>query len=176
MKIIKDLYKAIIDSYPLWLIGSILIGWGTYANGWIRIGIGGLFIYLGITTAINDYQLDRQIEKWLRKNEGKLIFFYATKKKIQEKIKSEILPLFETNVLQAYYDGPRIVGDLEKINYLLKRIMAFNPKIKPHNPSIIKIKKGKLVVKDELKLLMEIQTEKEIDKQELRLRIRKACV
>lgn len=175
MKIVKDTYKAIIDSSPLWIIGGVLIGWGIHANGWIRMGIGILFIYWGIITAIKDYKLDRQIEKWINDNEGKFIFFYATKKKIQEKIKSEILPMFEANVLQAYYDGPKIVGDFEKINFLIRRIMNFNPKIKPHNPSIIKVENGEFVVKDELKLLMNIETEKEINKQELKIRIKKAC-
>ena len=173
MKIVKDIYKAIIDSSPLWIIGGVLMGWGIYANGWIRIGIGGFFIALGIINAIQDYKLDREIERWAEENNGKFIFFFAAKQKIQENIKSEVLPMFDENILQAFYEGPKIVGDLEQINFLLKRIMDFNPKIRPNNPSIIKIENGKFIVKDEFKSLMKIEAE--IDKQDLKQRIKKAC-
>ncbi len=175
MKVLKDILKSIIDSSILWIIGGILLGWGIYADGWIRMGLGVLVIYSGIVTAINDYKLDRQIEMWLEDHEGKFVFFYAANKKIQEKIKSEILPMFEVDILQAYYDGSKIVGDLEKVNHLLKRIMHFNPKIRPNNPTIIKIENGNFVVKDELKVLMKIVTESEIDKEDLKIRIKSAC-
>lgn len=173
MKATKDIYKAIIDSSVLWIIGGILIAWGIYAHGWIRTGLGFLFIYWGATTAIHDYKLDRQIEKWLIANNGKIIFFYPAKKLVQERIKNEILPMFDEKVLEAFYDGPKIVGDLEEINFLLRRVMFSNDRIRPNNPTIIEIKNGELLVKDELSFLTNL--EGEIDKSELQKRIKKAC-
>lgn len=175
MKLLKKIYKAVIPSTFFLVVGVIIMLWGTYVNGWGRMSIGGLLIYWSIKVSIQGYQLDQELEKWLKQNDGKFIFFFATKKKIQEKIKKEILPMFGEDVLQGYYEGPKIVGDLKQINYLLGRVMFFNPKIKPHHPSIIKIEQGDLIVKDELKILMEIN-ELDLDKQELKKRIKKACV
>lgn len=175
MKLLKKIYKAVIDSLFFLIIGVVVLLWGIYDNGWGRIIIGGFLICWSIELSIQSYQMDQELEKWLKQNDGKFIFFFATKKKIQEKIKIEILPMFEEDVLQGYYEGPKIVGDLKQINYLLGRVMFFYPKIKPHHPSIIKIEQGDLIVKDELKVLMEIN-ELDLDKQKLRKRIKKACV
>ena len=172
---IKYIYKSIIDSSISWIIGGILIIWGIYANGWIRIGIGFLLIYGEIITAINNYKLDRQIEKWLKENNGKFLFFYPTKKHIQQRIKNEILPLFDENVLQAFYEGPKIIGDLEKINFLLKRVMLFDKRIRPNNPAIIEIKNGEFIIKDELSFLVNLKDNTDIDKKGLQKRIKKAC-
>ncbi|GAL87786.1 hypothetical protein MYP_5017 [Sporocytophaga myxococcoides] len=168
------IYKAIISTSFLWVIGLLLVLWGYYADGIIRILIGFLFIYLAIKSAISDYKLDTEIEGWLIKNQGRIIFFYPTKLPIQNKIKEEILPLFPDNILQAYYDGPKIVGDLEPIRFLIKRIMFLNPKIRPNYPTIIRIENKDLIVKEELVELMGIH-KKRIDLNEIKRRIENAC-
>jgi len=123
-------------------------------------------------TSVKNYRLDAEINIWLKENDSRLIFFYATKKEIQERIRGSILPILDESVLQVYYDGPKIVGDLEGINHLLRRIMSCNPKIRPHNPSIVKIENGEFIVKDEFKFMME--SDIKVDEQNLKKRLRKA--
>ena len=53
--------------------------------------------------------------------------------------------------------------------------MFLNNRIRPNNPSIIEIKDGEFVVKDELSILMNLNGDTEIDKIELQKRIKRAC-
>ena len=171
---IRNVAKAAAYSSPLWITGVILLGWGIYTDGWIRIGISVVFIFLSVMKSINRYRLDRKTEKWLSDHEGKLVFFYATTKKTHERIRSEILPLFEPGILQVYYDGPKLVGHIKSTAILIS-MMNSDVRIRPHNPVIIKIENGTFVIKDELNLLMEIEKAGVIDYQTLKARIKEAC-
>ena len=176
MKVIKDISRAVAEFWFIFLLGGILMTCGYNESSWFSYITGCFLIYIGISSASHFYKYQRKLEKWLVKNEGNILFFYPTKKKIQQRIQAEVLPLFEGDFLQAYYDGPNIVGDLEELYFLLKPVIFPNSAIRPNNPAIIQIRNGKFVVKDELKVLMNLADRNwEVDKEKLRKRIREAC-
>ena len=168
------IYKAVSDTWFLWLIAGILILWGYYNDGWIRIGFGCLFIYLAIRTSIDDYKLDRKIDKWFKNHEGKTIFFYPTKKEIQNRIKEEVVPLPQKDVLQVYYDGPKLIGDTEDMNFIISRIMFFRKELSPNRPSIFRVENGDFKVICNLNLLMNIIDEG-FDLEAVKRKINQTC-
>jgi hypothetical protein len=92
---------------------------------------------------------------WRQQNNGKLIFFYATTKKIQEKIEKEIVPTLPTNCLKVYYNGPTLVGDIKQ-SVTMELINQYN-QIKLNSPSIFKIVDNKIHI-ETLSELMSIET------------------
>ena len=152
---LKKIYKVLLENWIVWLIGGILIFWGYSLDGWIKIGIGCLVFFLAVNAAIYKYKLYKRRENWFVQNEGEIIFFYPTKKQIQIRIQEKILPFFKKGILQAYYKGPMIVCNFENINFLVSRI----EKVRPNNPSIIKIRNGEFEVIAELAELMNIEDE-----------------
>ena len=152
---LKKIYKVLLENWIVWLIGGILIIWGYSSDGWIKIGIGCLVFYMAFNQATSRYKLYKRRKYWYEQNEGKIIFYYATKKQIQVKIQEKILPFLNEDILQAYYDGPKIVCNHENINFLGRRI----EKMTPNNPAIIKILNGQIEVIVELTELMNIENE-----------------
>lgn len=152
---LKNIYRVLLDNWIVWLIGGIIILWGFLSSGWIKIGIGCLVIYLAVNEAIYKYKFYKKRENWFVQNDGKIIFFYPTKKQIQVRIQEKILPFFNKDLLEAYYQGPLIICNSENINFLVSRI----GKVRPNNPAIIEILNGELKVIVELAELMNIEDE-----------------
>lgn len=173
------MFRAFFTFFVI-LLFIVLCFWGLYTNGFLGRFFGGCVLLIGglifsavLSEAKGNRGRDKQLNKWLEENDNRLIFFYATKKKNQEKIKKNILPLFEADVLEGYYEGPRIAGAFKEIDFLMNRIMYRNPKIRPHNPSIIKIIDGEFVIMDELNMLKDM--DQLIDLDEVKKRIRRAA-
>ena len=170
----KDILKAIKGIYLGLLVGLLIIVWGWHDKSNFKLILGLLIIVIAIKTAVNDYATEQSIKSWIERNEDRLLLFYPTKKLIQDRIRELIIPIFEEPVLEAYYEGPKIGGDLKSYPYLLKRIMKEKEKIQLNCPSLIRIKSGEFVVVQELEELMKIN-ETDFDIGMVKQKIRDAC-
>lgn len=124
------------------LVGLFLVIWGYAADGIVRIILGGMILFISITNYFDSLQLYKERKRWWSKNEGKLIFFYPTNKKTQNKIELEITPIMPNDVFKVYYDGPNLGGDIPK--FILKEIMSKFIEIKVNEPSVFKIVDNKI--------------------------------
>ncbi|NRR93402.1 hypothetical protein HSX10_17645 [Winogradskyella undariae] len=163
-------YLSIIKSN---LIGILIAGgifyWGFANNGYIRMGIALLILLAIIKSGIGNFNYAIELDNWTESNQEKLILFYPTKKTIQEKIKAEFIPKIPYEVMEVYYDGPKLIGDIKRS--IVLEIMKWNTNIKIHQPAILKIV-NKSVVMEELYELKSIDKEV-IDFQKLLNRIDK---
>lgn len=163
-------YLSIIKSN---FIGFLFAGgifyWGFANVGYIRMCISVLIMFFIIKSGIDNFNYAIELDNWTKTNQEKLILFYPTKKPIQEKIKTEFIPKIPFEVMEVYYDGPKLIGDIK--SSIVIEIMKWNPNIKIHQPAILKIV-NKSVVMGELDELKRIEKEV-VDYQKLLDRIQK---
>lgn len=117
--------------------------------------IGVLILLLVFKVGIDNFNYAIQLDNWTKENQQKLILFYPTKKDIQDQIKEKFIPKIPYEILEVYYDGPALIGDIKRSMVL--EIMKWNPKVKVNSPSILKIV-GKSVIYESLEQLKEIDT------------------
>lgn len=154
----------IIKSYSIGiLIGFALLYWGYSNDGYIRMIIGMFILFSIIKLIINDFKYALELDKWMKKNQNSLILFYPSKKPIQDLIKAEFIPKIPFPVMEVYYDGPKLVGNIKRS--IVREIIGWNKDIKIHEPSILKIK-NKEVISEQLPELRLIGKQ-EIDYQKL---------
>lgn len=132
----------IITTLTGFLLGSLLILWGYSNDGIVRIVFGILIIAFFTKTGIENFKYIRELKLWRKQNNGRLIFFYPTKKDVQTEIEKNILPLLPKDILSVYYDGPTLVGDIKRSVVL--ELMNQHKEIKVNSPSIIKIDDEKI--------------------------------
>ena len=130
----NDLIKTTFYAY---LTGSIIMYWGYSNEGIFRVILGVLIIIVFSKSAIGNYKFIKELKIWKKENEGRIIFFYPTSKKIQERIQQEIIPLVPNDTLKVYYDGPSIVGDIKRP--IIKDLMYQFKDLRVNSPSISKI-------------------------------------
>ena len=133
------------------LIGGIIVYWGYSKNGVVRFIIGALIILTFIKNAIENIKYVKEIKLWWKENEGQLIFFYPTSKKIQERIELEVIPYLPNDCLKVYYNGPSLVGDIKRS--IIVDLMNQYKLITVNSPSIFKIVNGRLYIESLSELL-----------------------
>lgn len=125
-------------------IGGAIFYWGVLNLSWFRIIIGAIFILGASIRLINELHFRKELDSWLKRNYNKSILFYPAKQKIQNEVKSKIIPFINSSIYQVYYEGPKISGDL-KMRHVIE-LMNIDKRIQLHNPSIIKVKEKSLEV------------------------------
>ena len=151
----RDYTNILKTTIITFLLGGLLIYWGAKNDGTIRIILGLLLIGVFAKNALDNAKYVKDLQLWRQQNNGKLIFFYATTKKIQEKIEKEIIPTLPSNCLKVYYKGPTLVGDIKQ-SVTMELINQYN-QIKLNSPSIFKIVDNKIHI-ETLSELMSIET------------------
>jgi hypothetical protein len=147
-------YLSIIKSNSIGvLIAGGIFYWGFANDGYIRMGIGILILFGIIKSGIDNFNYAIELDKWIKENQGKLILFYPTKKPIQQKIKTDFIPKIPYEIMEVYYDGPKLIGDIKRS--IVFEIMKWNHNIKIHQPAILKILNKSVVMEklDELKTI-----------------------
>jgi hypothetical protein len=163
-------YLSIIRSHAIGLlIAGAIFYWGFANDGYVRMGLGILILYFTIKAGIDSYNYAIALDDWIENNKEKLVLFYPTKKAIQEKIKADFIPLIPYDIMQVYYEGPQLIGDIKRS--IVSELMKSNTRIKVHNPVIFKITDNSIII-EELTELMRIKTDN-IDFQALMERIEK---
>lgn len=133
--------------------GAAFLCWGIIDNGWFKIIIAIIILFIALVTLINEIHFKRDLDKWLRSNQERSIFYFASKKKVQNEIMTKIIPNINPLVYQVYYEGPKLRGDLKTMHII--ELMNIDKRIKPHHPSLIKVKEQGL----EILSLIELNTE-----------------
>ena len=160
----------IIKSYSLGiLIGLVLLFWGYSNDGYIRMIIGILILFSILKSIITAFKYALKLNKWMKENQNSLILFYPSKKPIQNSIKTEFIPKLPFPVMEVYYDGPKLVGDIKRS--IAKELMRWSKDARLHQPAVLKIK-GKKIISEKLMELELIGKEK-VNYQELITRIEK---
>lgn len=137
-------YNRILLNFMIFAsIGGAIFYWGVLNLGWFRI-IGAIFFIGALLRLINELHFRKELDSWLKCNHDRFILFYPAKQKIQSEIKSKIIPFINSSIYQVYYEGPKIRGDL-KMRHVIE-LMNIDKRIKPHHPSIIKVKEKSLEV------------------------------
>lgn len=85
----------------------------------------------------------KEYATWLLNHEGQKIIFFPTNKGKQNNIQLFLANKLSEDVAQIYYDGPNLVGDLNKPE-LIMHLKAFN-KERPNHPLFFKISNQKLL-------------------------------
>jgi hypothetical protein len=124
------------------LLGGLLIFWGYKNDGILRIILGAVIIVIFAKNGIDNFKYIRELKLWRAENNGRLIFFYPTKKDIQLAIEKNIVPILPKDVLKVYYDGPSLVGDIKRSVTI--ELMNQYKDIKVNSPSIFKIVDNKI--------------------------------
>lgn len=136
-------YKGIIwTTLITFLLGGMLIVWGYKDDGFLRIIFGVLIIIIFAKNGIDNFRYIRELKLWRIQNNGRLIFFYPTKKDAQLAIEKNILPMLPEDVLKVYYEGPSLVGDVKRS--VIIELMNQYGDIKVNSPSIFKIVDNKI--------------------------------
>ena len=125
------------------LIGSGILWWGFANDGYVRMIIGLLILFAVIKSGIDNFNYALELDNWIKQNQNSLILFYPCKKPIQDLIKDEFIPKIPFPVMEIYYDGPKLVGNIKRS--IVLEIMKWNENIKIHEPSILKIKDKKVI-------------------------------
>jgi hypothetical protein len=151
--IMQQLFTIIKDSAAGLIIAICLLAWGILDEGLIRILLGLLILYISISVSLNDQKVLNDIKNWKEKNKERLVFFYPTNKLLQERIKKIIIPFMPAETLQVYYDGPKLVGDIDPT--IIKHLMLEFKQIKVNSPSLFRIEGDRInyVSLEEVKLL-----------------------
>jgi hypothetical protein len=138
----KD-YLGTVKATAIWLfIGGAIVYWGISNSGIVRIIIGLLIIFVGLTSTIQEIKYIRELNRWKKDNEGKLIFFYPCKKLVQKMLEEQIVPFLPENCLRVYYEGPFLMGDIKRS--IISSLMAEFKFIIVNRPSIFKIVNNEL--------------------------------
>lgn len=77
--------------------------------------------------------------------DGSKIFFYPTNKKQQLKIQQKLALSLDSNIKQIYYDGPKLVGDIQE-EYFMGMYMGRLNADAPNLPKFLRISDGRLEV------------------------------
>lgn len=88
------------------------------------------------------YKYIHELKLWRSQNNGRIIFFYPTKKDIQLEIEKQILPMLPKHILKVYYDGPSLVGDIKR-SVIYELINQYKD-IKVNSPAIFKVVNNKI--------------------------------
>jgi hypothetical protein len=126
MKYYKTLLSTILVSFSL---GGLLILWGYKNDGILRMIFGVLII--------RKFNYIRELNQWIKRNNGRYVLFYPTKKKKQLEIEKELLPLLPADILKVYYDGPDLVGDMKRS--VIIELIRQHKDIKIHSTCLFKI-------------------------------------
>ncbi|QNK78279.1 hypothetical protein H7F37_04120 [Winogradskyella sp. PAMC22761] len=126
------------------LIASILLFWGIMNDGYIRISIAVLILYFTFKSIINDSKYITELNNWIKLNQDKLILFYPTTKPIQENIRNKFIPKIPFEIMEVYYDGPKLIGDIKRS--IVFEIIRWYPKVNIHSPSILKVVNKSILV------------------------------
>ncbi|PHR26227.1 MAG: hypothetical protein COA38_15340 [Fluviicola sp.] len=153
-------YLSIIKSNSIGILIAIgIFYWGFANEGYVRMGMAILILFIVIKTGIDDFNYAIELENWIKTNQEKLILFYPTKKSIQEKIKTDFIHKIPYEVMEVYYDGPKLIGDIKPS--IVMEIMKWNPNIKVNQPAILKIVNKSVVMEalDELKRIDKVNVD-----------------
>ncbi|MFC4635098.1 hypothetical protein ACFO3O_14345 [Dokdonia ponticola] len=160
----------VINSYRLGILISVaFFYWGFLNDGYIRMIIGGFILFTIVRSIITDFKYALELDTWMKTHQNRLILFYPAKKPIQELIKTEFIPKIPFPVMEVYYDGPKLVGDIKQS--VTKELMVWNKDAAIHKPCILKIK-NKEIISEKLTELTLIGKQ-EINYQELIVKIEK---
>ncbi|MCU0431953.1 MAG: hypothetical protein MUC87_00705 [Bacteroidia bacterium] len=138
----REYRDIILTTLILYLLGGLLILWGYNNDGTVRIIFGVLIIVLFTKNGIDNYKYIQELKLWRRQNNGKLIFFYPTKKDIQVEIEKQIFPILPKDILKVHYDGPSLVGDIKRS--VMVELMNQYKEIQVNSPAIFKIVDNKI--------------------------------
>ena len=132
------LYKKLIQhTFIAFLIGALLVLWGYKNDGIFRIGFGLLIIIVFLKDGIKDLYYIQELRSWMKRNNGRLVFFYATKSDVQLKIEQRILPFIPGDAFKVFYMGPMLEGDM-KLSLIISLMTHFK-EVTINSPSIFKI-------------------------------------
>lgn len=143
MKYYKTLLLTILISFSL---GGLLILWGYKNDGILRIVFGVLIIAMFAGYGILQFNYIRELNQWIKRNNGRLVFFYPTKKEKQLEIEKQLLPLLPADILKVYYEGPNLVGDIKRS--VIIELMKQYKDIKVHSPCVFKIVDNNICMKN----------------------------
>ncbi|MFK7923660.1 MAG: hypothetical protein AB8H47_17005 [Bacteroidia bacterium] len=165
-----NLWGVLKSVYWGLMVGLALLLIAYFRGGIVWVLLGGLIISFSVYVGLDNLKREKKLQEWQAEHEGKRLFFFPTKQKIQRRIMTDVLPLFEKKIQLAYYDGPKIVSDLDGFPHHLKYVFKRNPEIVPNSPSIIRIDKNELSIIAKLPELMQIENQ-DFDIQVIRNRI-----
>jgi len=113
------------------LIGFVLTCFGFGLLNYLIIILGLLFLIYSIKHGKETVQRIEEERIWNEKNNGKLFFIFATKKKTQEYILANCIPDNCDKLILLFYDGPKIINQHGSINkYRLGNIYRNNHQMK----------------------------------------------
>lgn len=87
----------------------------------------------------------KKLSSWFKKNEGAFIFFYPTNKVQQQKIQAELSGKLTTAILQIYYNGPQLVGDIVD-DFVIQDIFRSLNKKNLNAPKFLKVEKSGIYI------------------------------
>lgn len=119
------------------LLGGLLILWGYSNDGIVRIIFGVLIILIFTKNGIDSCKYIQELKLWRAQNNGRLVFFYPTKKDVQTEIEKNIVPILPKDIFRVYYDGSTLVGDIKRS--VILELMNQYKEIKVNSPSLFKI-------------------------------------
>lgn len=146
----KKLFSIIKSNSIGILIGFGIFYWGFTNDGYVRLIIGLLILVAVIKSGIDDFIYALELDTWIKQNQNSLILFYPAKKPIQDLIKTEFIPIIPFPVMEIYYDGPKLVGDIKRS--IVLEMMKWDKDIKIHEPSILKVKEKNIICENMMEL------------------------
>ncbi|WP_196887369.1 hypothetical protein [Aureivirga sp. CE67] len=148
----KNKYFSTLKSKSLLiLIAFIFLFWGILTNNYTQISIGLIILIIISRFVFKDFKYIQELHHWILKNENKIILFYPTKNSTQENIQQNLIPKIPFEIMEVYYDGPKIVGDIKRS--VVHEMIKWNSKIDTNFPAIIKVKKDTLLVEELFELI-----------------------
>lgn len=82
---------------------------------------------------------DKQLSNWFNRNDGKILFMYATNKKPQELIEEKLLKVQQNHFFKIWYEGPKIKTNFNILPGLLKWMIQKQEYILVNDPKVYKI-------------------------------------
>ncbi|MCO4292029.1 hypothetical protein NF867_04025 [Solitalea sp. MAHUQ-68] len=143
MKKKKEILNLIRNAIIGVEIGAVILYWGIADNGYFRIVLGLVILLLTIRWGINSYKQIKSNHEYLDNLLGRVVFFYPSKKSIQNKIKEIIIPQINQNeILQVFYEGPKLTGDID--GRLMKSIMDCYIELDFNKPALFKLTESEI--------------------------------
>ena len=124
---------------------------------WMAVSL----ILTGVIISVVTQERRRQKELiiWLSNHEGQKIIFFPTDKEKQNNVQLFLANKLSEDIVQIYYDGPNLVGDLDNPE-LIMHLKALN-KERPKHPLLFKIFNQKLLEICPLLELLDIASNEE---------------
>lgn len=128
--------------YTLPLFGILIWSISKGIFSWTVISI--FFLFFIIIQVYKTFRESKRFNEWIEKHNETLIFFYPTKKEIQEEIKNKVCFKLNPNISQMCYNKSKITGNLKNEKFIKMGLSKLN-RLNPNHPRLIRIKGNSLV-------------------------------